>query len=159
MRCLVLLLVACSATPVKRPVVDARTAWATLQRTLPGSWTATTGSSSVPVEFHMIAGGSALLETFGRPGKQTATAYSADGVDLVATHYCAQGNQPRLRAREADDRHVVLVQTDATGVDPGESVLVELSYTFDADGFERVEIYRDPSGALDRTVWRYVRAP
>lgn len=159
----VLLVVVCGcATGAATPTapVDARPGWAALQRSVPGRWIATTADgASVPVEFHLIAGGSAMLETFGRAGHQTATTYHADGPGLVATHYCAQGNQPRLRAQTGDGRRVVLVMTDATGVDPGEAILVELSYDFAADGFMRVEVYRQPDGSLERTAWQYARAP
>jgi hypothetical protein len=159
--CLVLLS-ACSAraTTAERPreAIDARAAWSTLQRSLPGRWIATTEGASVPVEFCEIAGGSVVLEMFGRAGHQTATTYHADGAGLVATHYCAQGNQPRLRARHGDAHHVVLVMSDATGVEPGEAVMVELSYDFDADGFTRWEVYRQPDGTLERTTWRYTHA-
>ena len=33
-------------------------------------------------------------------GRETMTVFHPDHDDLVLTHYCAQGNQPRLRVAE-----------------------------------------------------------
>jgi hypothetical protein len=114
----------------------------------------------VPVRFQVISGGSVVLETFGRPGRETATVYHLDGGSLVATHYCAQGNQPRLRLRDGDPRHLRFALADVTGQDPSEAVLVELHYdALATGGFERAEVYRRPDGSLERTAWHYAPAP
>ena len=139
-------------------------AWDVLIQRLPGRWiattTTTTGTSSVAVEFHLVSRQSVMLETFGSPGRQTTTVYHRDAGDLVATHYCAQGNQPRLRLHAGDALHPVLTFADATDLDAGESALVELSFDFTpAQGFDRVEVYRQPDGTLDRTAWQYRPAP
>jgi hypothetical protein len=34
-------------------------------------------------------------------GDEMVTVYHADGPDLVLTHYCLEGNQPRMRAKGA----------------------------------------------------------
>ena len=48
--------------------------------------------------FQVTAGGSAVHETIfpGAPHEMVSV-YHADGKDLVLTHYCAIGNQPRMR--------------------------------------------------------------
>lgn len=141
------------------PVATAQ-AWATLEQRLPGRWIGTVDGTDVPVEFRIISGKSVLLETFGRPGRETITTYHLDDGDLVATHYCARGNQPRLRMRTGDARHPRLVLADVTGRDDGEPVLVELAYDLTPErGFERTEVYRQPDGKLERTVWRFAPAP
>jgi hypothetical protein len=50
--------------------------------------------------YALTGGGTALVETFfpGGPHEMT-TVFTRDGADLVLTHYCAAGNQPRMRAR------------------------------------------------------------
>ncbi len=163
---LVTVIPACASAPPARPVASTATdasagaAWDALVEKLPGRWIATTPGGSVPVEFRVVAGQSTLLEIFGRPGRETVTAYHRDRGGLVATHYCAQGNQPRLRLRDGDARHPRFVLADLTGQDPGESVLVELGFDLaPAGGFERFEVYRQPDGSLERTPWRYTRAP
>ena len=70
---------------------------------LAGSWTAEVGSAEMPAnagfEFRLTAGGTAVeeREMIGTP-MEMVTLYHMDGADLVATHYCAMGNQPHLRA-------------------------------------------------------------
>lgn len=151
---------ACSA-PARAPSATADPhAWETLQREVAGRWIATTGDAQVPVEFKMMANDTVVLELFGANGGKTVTTYHQDAGGLIATHYCAQGNQPRLRLRGTGGGKLVFQLADATGQDAGESMLVELSIQPIAPrGFERVEVYRQPDGTLERTVWRYAPAP
>ena len=56
------------------------------------------------VSYRLTAGGSVLVETWTLgPSRESMTLYSIDGGDLIATHYCPQGNQPRLRLVAAND--------------------------------------------------------
>ena len=56
------------------------------------------------VTYTLTAGGTALLETWAlAPGRESLTLYHMDGDDLIATHYCPQGNQPRLRFARGND--------------------------------------------------------
>lgn len=125
---------------------------------LAGTWTGSTGTATVDVTFAPIASGSSLAETFGRPGRQTMTLYHADHGGLVATHYCAQGNQPRLRATEQTTNRIVFTQADITDLDPGEAHLVEMTIELGDRSFDREEVYRQPDGTLERTRWHFVRA-
>jgi hypothetical protein len=47
----------------------------------------------------VTAGGSAVHETLfpGQP-QEMVSIYTADGPDLIMTHYCVLGNQPRMKA-------------------------------------------------------------
>jgi hypothetical protein len=49
--------------------------------------------------YELTGGGTALVDTLfpGAPHEMT-TVYHRDGADLALTHYCAGGNQPRMRA-------------------------------------------------------------
>jgi hypothetical protein len=72
---------------------------------LVGDWEGTySGSGSThQVNYRMTAGGSVLVETWTMsPTRESMTMYSVDGDQLVATHYCPQGNQPRLALVGAD---------------------------------------------------------
>lgn len=52
----------------------------------------------------MVASGSAVREVmFPGTDHQMVNMYHADGGTLVMTHYCAKGNQPRMRAEVAGD--------------------------------------------------------
>ena len=49
--------------------------------------------------YRITSGGTAVIETLG-PGSEheMVTMYNQDGDDLVLTHYCMLGNQPRMKA-------------------------------------------------------------
>lgn len=50
------------------------------------------------VSYRLTADGSVLVETWTLgPERESITLYHLDGDQLVATHYCPQGNQPRLQ--------------------------------------------------------------
>jgi hypothetical protein len=70
---------------------------------LAGEWVATDAqgkpTSQVVSVFKVTAAGSAVHETiFPGAGHEMVTLYHLDGPDLVLTHYCAAGNQPRMKA-------------------------------------------------------------
>jgi hypothetical protein len=63
---------------------------------LAGTWEA---KGMGAVSYRLTAGGTALVETlFAGTAKEMMTVYHLDGDDLVLTHYCAVGNQPRMKA-------------------------------------------------------------
>lgn len=72
---------------------------------LVGDWTAA-GPDGKPMEtkFRLSAGGTVLVETLfpGKP-EEMMTMYHMDGSDLILTHYCMLGNQPRLKAQSAKE--------------------------------------------------------
>jgi len=82
------------------PAFDDRSAFEAL-KALAGSWegkTSEPGEQPVTETFRVIAGGSVVLEDMfpGTP-HEMVTVYHMDGDRLVLTHYCAVGNQPRMR--------------------------------------------------------------
>lgn len=68
-------------------------------RTLVGVWQKEGGKeSNLLISFELIANGSVLVETWLNKGKKHSfTLYHLDNERLIATHYCPQGNQPRLK--------------------------------------------------------------
>jgi len=152
------------AAPARAPVVVERwahapAAWPRFRDALTGAWHGTTADGgAVDVAFRPIAGASALAETFGRPERMTMTLYHPDHDGLMATHYCAQGNQPRLRAVAIDAHQLRFVEDATTDLDPDEARLVALTFTVGANSFERVEDYLAPDGTHELTTWRFVRA-
>lgn len=56
------------------------------------------------VTYKVTSGGSAVVETLG-PGSphEMVTVFHQDGDDLVLTHYCGLGNQPRMKAEKSKD--------------------------------------------------------
>jgi len=54
------------------------------------------------VSYRLTAGGTVLVETWTLgPARESLTLYHLDGDALIATHYCPQGNQPRLQLDRA----------------------------------------------------------
>lgn len=71
---------------------------------LDGTWEMTDekGQKSTLV-FKTISNGSAVREImFPDSPHEMTNMYHMDGATLVVTHYCAAGNQPRMRATHAD---------------------------------------------------------
>lgn len=69
---------------------------------LAGTWQAETKQmGKVSVTYRVVAGGSTVMETI-MPGTdhEMVTMYHMDGEDLVLTHYCVLGNQPRMKAQK-----------------------------------------------------------
>jgi hypothetical protein len=73
-------------------------------KALEGEWMDVEGifgkQGAVAVTYRVTGGGTAVVESFpvGTPGEMV-TVYHKDGNDLVLTHYCSAGNQPRMRAK------------------------------------------------------------
>src|SRR4051794_3675893 len=70
-----------------------------LLKSLEGTWEKT-GPDGKPtaVSFHTSAAGSVVIETmFAGSQHEMMNAYHMDGDNLIVTHYCAQGVQPRMK--------------------------------------------------------------
>lgn len=91
------------------------------------------------------ARGSVLVETWqGGTSGETLSVFHRHGDRVMATHYCGQGNQPRLILKDGDDKDFVFEFLDATNLtDPDASHLVRLRFTMNEDGsLDRIETYR-----------------
>jgi hypothetical protein len=72
-------------------------------KSLVGDWVGVVdeGGRKMPVtvSYRLVSNGTALEETLKTPeDTDMITMYIADGKALVMTHYCSEGNQPRMRA-------------------------------------------------------------
>jgi len=74
-------------------------------KALAGEWVAAedgemTKKGDLVARYAVTAGGTAVVETIfpGTP-HEMVTVYTAEGPDVVLTHYCMVGNQPRMRAK------------------------------------------------------------
>lgn len=92
---------ATAADPTAKPVAKANAGLETLKK-LAGTWVEADKdgkpTDKVASVVKVTAGGSAVQETFF-PGTdmEMLSVYHADGADLVMTHYCVIGNQPRVK--------------------------------------------------------------
>jgi hypothetical protein len=70
-------------------------------KTLAGTWNGhamTPDGPPASVSYRLTAGGSAVMETvFGGTEHEMLTVYTLNGTDVVATHFCAAGNQPVMK--------------------------------------------------------------
>lgn len=143
------------------PAQTAERAFAGLAR-ITGNWEAKVGAKGtiIRVNLRRISNDSAVVETYTTPsGRETLTIFHPDGSRLLATHYCAQGNQPRLvldansTATEMTFRYL-----DATNLkSEDDSHLVRLVLKIrDEAHFEKTEVYRE-RGVEDVTVYQFVR--
>ena len=108
---------------------------------LAGDWRSI-GASPIRVDYRFISNGSSLVERWRTPsGRETMTVYFVDKGAIFATHYCGQGNQATLRA-DASPERMDFRFVSATGVDPGEGVLVGLTLIASANRLRRIETYR-----------------
>ncbi len=158
---LVLLSTACaSAPPLPASRSNASVTFERL-RALVGDWEASTPKGAkVHASYRLVAADSALVETFTPPsGKETLTVFHLDGSRVIATHYCAQKNQPRLSLEaSASASHFEFVFFDATNLpDPRASHLRRLLIDLvDSDHFGKTEIYEE-NGEDDVTVLPFHR--
>jgi hypothetical protein len=70
--------------------------------------------------FKVTAGGSVVHETHfpGQP-QEMVSVYTVDGPDLLMTHYCVLGNQPRLKADRDSSANQIVFQFNGGGnLDP-----------------------------------------
>lgn len=85
-------------------------------KSLNGTWEATVNNSSVKVVFRTTSGGSAVLsEIMGQ--ENMITMFHMDNDRLLATHYCAAGNQPRMQASMSPDgKTITFTFVDGTNI-------------------------------------------
>jgi hypothetical protein len=136
--------VAYAAEPATSGAADAKAAFERL-KTLVGDWDGSVTKPDGPkarVEFRLAGNGSALVERlFPGTDHEMVSVYHLSGSDLVMTHYCAMGNQPRMKlATGGAAGDLVFDFTSGDNVDPktstymgGGRLTVKGSDSFEAD--------------------------
>ena len=99
------------------------------------------GMGEVRISYRLVSNGTTLMETMDS-GHDTSmvTMYHVDGNRLLATHYCAAGNQSRMAAGglSPDGKTLSFRFVDATNVTPDSEVMQGVVVTFDgSDRFEQ----------------------
>lgn len=77
-------------------------------KALAGTWVGTAGHGEekfpTEVSYRVTAGGNTIIETlFAGTEHEMITMYHMDGGELVLTHYCVMGNQPKMRLVASED--------------------------------------------------------
>jgi hypothetical protein len=105
--------------------VDAKTAFAKM-KSLAGSWSMKgDGEHNGTIDYRVTANGSAVMETyFAGTNHEMITMYHLDGDDLRLTHYCAIGNQPRLKLdrKASTPEKLIFVSEGGTNFDPAKDM-------------------------------------
>lgn len=110
--------------------------------------------------YNFISRDSALVEVYGDPQKQTTqTIIHADQQRLMATHYCARGNQPRLIATTKEKNSIGFRFLDVTNLtDPQDPHMVGMTFTFvDKTHIQKQEVYK-VNGKEEFSTMKLVRA-
>ncbi len=130
MRSIVTALCALAAFALASPAAAAPDQKAAFERlkALAGAWEGKAGHGDqlgpATVRWETISAGTAVMETLfpGTPHEMRSV-YFLDGGELVLTHYCAMGNQPKMRLSPAStDRTLVFEFAGGTNVDPAKDV-------------------------------------
>lgn len=117
-------------------------------------------TQALQIVFETTARGTAMIERWEtQAGLHSITVYHMDGDALVATHYCPQGNQPRLETRSSANGDIRFAFRDVTGLDKGESHTHDLWFSPAADGsIRRSEVYRGADGLQEPSHYTLRRA-
>lgn len=102
-----------------RTAVSAEEAFGQLKQMI-GVWRpADKPQSPLRIHFYLTAGETVLVESWQVRGQpHSMTLYHRDGPTLIATHYCPQGNQPRLELVGQDASGLHFALRDVTDLDP-----------------------------------------
>lgn len=97
-------------------------------KSLAGTWLAE-GKDGKPTDevvsiIKVTAGGSAVVETlFPGQAMEMVSVYHLDGSDLVMTHYCVAGNQPKVKLDpKSSVNKLVFKFAGGTGFDPAKDM-------------------------------------
>ena len=130
-------------------------------KTLVGEWEGTVvmEGKTLPtaIEVRMTGGGSAIMHVMDKGGPyEMVTMIHPDGRRLLATHYCAARNQPRMAlVPSAAANQVAFSFVDGTNIAPGEEHMRSVVFTFtDADHHEEAWT---SSGSPTAAVFKYAR--
>jgi len=149
-------------SPAQAPNSDVAASAFDRLKALEGTWRiADREDHPLRIRFYPSAGGSALVESWDVNGRShSLTIYHRDGDTLLATHYCPQGNQPRM-ALDQDDEQVRFTFRDATDLDASKEQH-QHTLAFDlqpADRIVRSEQYMDGQGSLHPSELVLIRVP
>jgi hypothetical protein len=134
-------------------------AWASL-KTLVGQWNGTMNDKGMQshLQVRMTGGGSALMHWMdeGSP-YEMVTMFHPDMDDVLATHYCAAHNQPRMKLVSASPARLVFEFKDGTNIGPKDGHMVGLVVVLiDANHHDEEWSYEE-DGKRSTSVFHYTR--
>ena len=92
-------------------------------KALEGEWLDADGTfgskGAVAARYHVTGRGTTVVEAFPvDTPHEMVTVYHAEGDDLVLTHFCTAGNQPRMRAKTFDGKVLQFAFDGGSNLDP-----------------------------------------
>jgi hypothetical protein len=147
-----------AAAPATNP------AWEKM-KSLVGKWEGTMvhGQETMPVSisYTLVSSGTSLQESLSTPdGHDMVTMYHPDGSRVLMTHYCSEGNQPRMKSESAavEPKKLAFEFVDVTGLASRDAEhMRKLVVRFDdADHFTQEWTHRK-AGREETGVFRYSR--
>ncbi len=114
---------------------------------LEGRWQVA-GNDALQIVFERTARGHTMVERWETAsGLHSITVYHLDGNRVIATHYCPQGNQPRLESIAGGEDRIAFRFLDITDLDEGESHTFTLEFApLENGSVARTEVYTGPQG-------------
>ncbi len=134
-------------------------------KSLVGEWegTVTDGGTALPVSvtYLLVSSGTSLMERLSTPdGQDMVTMYHPDGSRIFMTHYCSEGNQPRMRAQAptGEPKSIAFEFVDITGLpDPKVEHMRKLVVRFDDANHFTQEWTHRKGGHEETGVFKYSR--
>ena len=95
-------------------------------KALQGDWIDVDGvfgtKGVVAITYRVTSGGKSVIETFPvNTPQEMVTVYHLDGNDLVLTHYCSGGTQPRMRSTGLTGNTIAFDFAGGTNIDPAKT--------------------------------------
>ena len=95
-------------------------------KALEGEWIDVDGvfgaKGAVAVTYKVTGGGTTVLEAFPvKTPAEMVTVYHLDGNDLVLTHYCSDGTQPRMRSKGLVGNTVAFDFAGGSNIEPAKT--------------------------------------
>lgn len=137
-------------------------AWKSLQ-TLVGKWDGMAmedgKQQATHLEVRLTGGGSALMHWMdeGTP-HEMVTMFHPDLDELLATHYCAAHNQPRMKLVSATPARLVFEFKDGTNIGPNDGHMAGVAINFLDANHHDEEWSWVQDGKRSTTVFHYARA-
>jgi hypothetical protein len=131
-------------------------------KALAGDWQAKLpDGKTLDITYIPISGGTAVMEVLNMPdGTDMRSIYHLNGENLMMTHYCESGNQPRLESTPSSDpNNFTLSFVDASNIGNPEqsSYLYKVTFHFkDKDSFSQ-DITWMINGKESTNTWYLVR--
>jgi hypothetical protein len=128
-------------------------------KSLAGNWEGkSTDGKAIRASYKLVSGGTAVAETLSAEGEpDMLTVYHLNGGQLMMTHYCSMGNQPRMQADSADGKTIAFHFVDGTNLSGADAPhMNDLTITFN-DANHITQEWAMKGGPMEKVVFHLER--